>query len=423
MIYGGSWELTSHRNVKSLRREVLLAIPGVPKAAPHQRWRSTTVSFGASDCPKNMAGADVLPLITALVIANMRLHHVLIDGGVGLNIISHAAFKQLQIPGSRLRPSCPFSRVGPQPMYPLGSIALLVTFGTEENFRTENVVFKVAEVNLPFNAIIDRPVLYRFMAISHYGYLVLKMPSPVGVLTVQGDRAAALAAVEKLHALAAEAARPDDGGRNPLTSGTKVPTKVPKVRPSGADDVPVKAVQLSTGSSQTTRIAGDLEENQEPALVAFLQANVDVFAWEPSQMPGIPREVIKHHLKINPDARPVSQKPCRQSVERQDFIQKEVRKLLDTGFIEEVHHPVWMNNPVIVPKANGKLRMCIDYTSLNNACPKDPYPLPRIDQIVDSTSGSDLLSFLDAYSGFHQIQMFREDRKHTAFVTVDGLYC
>jgi hypothetical protein len=158
-------------------------------------------------------------------------------------------------------------------------------------------------------------------------------------------------------------------------------------------------------------------------LVAFLQANVDVFAWEPSQMPGIPREVIEHHLKINPDARPVSQKPCRQSIERQDFIRKEVQKLLDVGFIEVVHHPVWLANLVIVPKENGKLRMCINYTSLNKACPKDPYPLPRIDQIVDSTSGCDLLSFLDAYSGFHQIQMSREDRKHTAFVTVDGLYC
>jgi hypothetical protein len=84
---------------------------------------------------------------------------------------------------------------------------------------------------------------------------------------------------------------------------------------------------------------------------------------------------------------------------------------------------VWLANPVIVPKANGKLRMCIDYTSLNKACPKVPYPLPSIDQIVDSTSGCDLLSFLDAYSGFHQIRMSREDRKHTAFVTVDGLYC
>jgi hypothetical protein len=140
-------------------------------------------------------------------------------------------------------------------------------------------------------------------------------------------------------------------------------------------------------------------------------------------MPGIPREVIEHHLKIHCDAKPVSQKPRRQSVERQDFIHKEVRKLLDAGFIEEVHHPVWLANPVIVPKANGKLWMCINYTSLNKACPKDPYPLPRIDQIVDSTSGCDLLSFLDAYFGFHQIQMSREDRKHTAFVTVDGLYC
>jgi hypothetical protein len=140
-------------------------------------------------------------------------------------------------------------------------------------------------------------------------------------------------------------------------------------------------------------------------------------------MPGIPREVIEHHLKINPDAKPVSQKPRRQSVERHDFIRKEVRKLLDAGFIEEVHHPVWLANSVIVPKANGKLRMCIDYTSLNKACLKDLYPLPRIDQIVDSTSGCDLLSFLDAYSGFHQIQMSREDRKHTTFVTVDGLYC
>ena len=76
--------------------------------------------------------------------------------------------------------------------------------------------------------------------------------------------------------------------------------------------------------------------------------------------------------------------------------EKEVRKLLHAGFIEEVYHPEWLANPVVVPKANGKLRMCIDYTSLNKACPRDPYPLPRIDQIVDSTSGCDLLSFLDA---------------------------
>jgi hypothetical protein len=208
-MYGGSWELTSWRDVKSLRREVLSATLGVPKAAPHQRWWSTTISFRASDCPDNMAGAGVLPLIT-----NVRLHHVLIDGGANLNVISHAAFKQLQIPGSKLGPSRPFSGVGPQSVYPLGSIALSVTFGTEENIRTENVQFDIAEVNLPSNAINGRPALYRFMAIAHYGYLVLKMPSPAGVLTVRGDRTAVLAVVEKLHALAAEATRPDGDERD-----------------------------------------------------------------------------------------------------------------------------------------------------------------------------------------------------------------
>jgi hypothetical protein len=221
---------------------------GVPKVAPRHWLRSTTISFGASDCPENMAGAGILPLITALVIANMRLHHVLFDGGAGLNVISHAAFKQLQIPGSRLGPSRPFSGVGPQPVYPLGSITLPVTFGTEENFRIENIQFDVAKVNLPFNAIIGRSALYRFMAIAHYGYLVLKMPSPAEVLTVRGDRPAALAAIEKLHALAAETARPDDTGRDPLTSCTKTPAKVPKVQPSGADGVPIKTIQLSVDS-------------------------------------------------------------------------------------------------------------------------------------------------------------------------------
>jgi hypothetical protein len=258
VMYGGSWELTSRRNVKSLCREVLSTTPRVPKAAPHQRWRSTTISFGASDCPENMVGAGILPLITAPVIANIKLRHVLIDGGAGLNVISHAAFRQLQIPGSRLGPSRPFSGVGAQPVYPLGSITLLVTFGTEENFRTENVQFDVAEVNLPFNAIVGKLALYRFMAIAHYGYLVLKMPSPAGVLTMWGDHAAALAAVEKLHALATETARPDGGGRDPSTSGTRAPTKVPKERPSGADDVLVKAIRLCADSPQTTRIAGDL---------------------------------------------------------------------------------------------------------------------------------------------------------------------
>ena len=111
-MYGRSWELVSRRDVKTLRREVLSVKPGVPKSAPHHRWSNTTISFGPFDCPENMAGAGVLPLFTAPVIANIRLYHVLIDGGAGLNVISYAAFKQLQIPESKLTPSRPFAGVG-----------------------------------------------------------------------------------------------------------------------------------------------------------------------------------------------------------------------------------------------------------------------------------------------------------------------
>jgi hypothetical protein len=261
IMYGGSSELVSRRDVKTLHREVLLVKPGMPKAVPHQRWKSTTISFGPSDCPENMAGAGVLSLVTAPTIANVRLHHVLIDGGAGLSVISYAAFKHLQIPESKLAPSRPFSGVGPNPVYPIGTISLPVTFGMEVNFRTENVQFEVAEVNLPFNTIIGRPTLYRFMAVAHYGYLVLKMPSPAGVLTVQSDRTATVVVVEKLHAQAAGLA-PAAGaeGSDPSSSHAKAPAKAPKVRTSDTDDVPVKTMQVRVEASQTTRIGGNLGE-------------------------------------------------------------------------------------------------------------------------------------------------------------------
>jgi hypothetical protein len=148
-----------------------------------------------------------------------------------------------------------------------------------------------------------------------------------------------------------------------------------------------------------------------------------VFAWQPSQRHGIPREVIEHHMKIYPDVRLVQRKPQKQSVEGQNFICEKLKKLLNAGFIREVHHPRWLVNPVVIPMAGGKLGMCIDYTSLNKTCPEDPFSLPQIDQIMNSTSGYDLLCFLDAYSSVHKISLFREDEEHTTFITVDDYFC
>jgi hypothetical protein len=93
------------------------------------------------------------------------------------------------------------------------------------------------------------------------------------------------------------------------------------------------------------------------------------------------------------------------------------------GFIKEVFHLEWLTNPVLVKKKNGKWRMCVDYTSFNKACPKHPFPLPCIDQIVDSTLGCEALSFLDAYFGYHQIMMKESDQLVTSFITPFGSYC
>ena len=101
----------------------------------------------------------------------------------------------------------------------------------------------------------------------------------------------------------------------------------------------------------------------------------------------------------------------------------EVNKLLAANFIREVYYPEWLANVVMVKKANGKWRMCVDFTDLNTACLKDSFPLPRIDQLVDSTVGHKLLTFMDAFSGYKQIQMAKEDHEKIAFITSQGLYC
>ena len=96
---------------------------------------------------------------------------------------------------------------------------------------------------------------------------------------------------------------------------------------------------------------------------------------------------------------------------------------MTAGFIREVYYPEWLTNIVLVKKANGKWRMCVDFTDLNKACPKDSFPLSRIDQLVDSTVRHKLLTFMDAFSGYNQIKMAKEDQEKTAFITSQGLYC
>ena len=101
-----------------------------------------------------------------------------------------------------------------------------------------------------------------------------------------------------------------------------------------------------------------------------------MFAWTASDLSGVPREVIEHHLAVCPNACSIKQKARRQAPEKQDFIIKEVQKLQEAGVVREVRHPEWLVNPVVIPKKGGKERMCVDFTSLNQLCPRDPFQLP-----------------------------------------------
>ncbi|XP_031095229.1 uncharacterized protein LOC115999523 [Ipomoea triloba] len=139
-------------------------------------------------------------------------------------------------------------------------------------------------------------------------------------------------------------------------------------------------------------------------------------------MPGIDRDVICHRLSVSPTSKPVKQKQRHLSVDRCEFVKGEVKVLLSAGHIREVTYPEWVANVVLVPKPQA-WRKCIDYTDLNRACPLDPYPLPSIHQMVDETAGAELMSFMDAFKGYHQIMMAEADEEKTAFVTPDGLYC
>ncbi|CAA0837961.1 Unknown protein, partial [Striga hermonthica] len=174
---------------------------------------------------------------------------------------------------------------------------------------------------------------------------------------------------------------------------------------------------------KSLRIGSHLQEPLRSELISFLKHNSDVFAWKHEDMKGIDPGVASHKLNLDRTIRPVVQKRRKLGPDRQKALEEEVKKLIDNKFIKEAKYPTWVSNPVLVKKSNGLLRLCIDFSELNKACPKDSYPLPHIDYMVDATSGHELMSFMDAYSGYNQIPMDPEDSEHSSFYSARGLYC
>jgi hypothetical protein len=263
-----------------------------------------------------------------------------------------------------------------------------VTFGYVHNTRTGQVVFDIVDMEYPYNAIIGRGTLNAFEAILHPTYLCMKIPSEQGPIAVHGSQ---------------EAVRRVEGSWTDSKAihnidGAEACQQYKHKRE--------KAMLLCEDiANQKVLLGSKLSGEQEKTLLRFLFNNKDVLAWTANDLCGVNRDVIEHSLNVDPSFRPRKQRLRKMSEDKAEGARNEVKRLLSAGVIREVTYPEWLANTVTVKKANGKWRMCIDFIDLNKACPKDEFPLPRIESLVDAAASSELMSLLDCYSGYHQIWM------------------
>ncbi|OMO57946.1 hypothetical protein CCACVL1_25645 [Corchorus capsularis] len=187
---------------------------------------------------------------------------------------------------------------------------------------------------------------------------------------------------------------------------------------------PTKLINLGTDKDpREVKIGTTLSEEDRQELIDLLKEFSDVFAWSYQDMPGLDPKVAVYRLPTKVDMRPVQQKLRRLKSDMLLRIKEEVEKQFNAGFLQEAKYPEWQANIVPVPKKDGKVRMCVDYRDLNRASPKDNFPLPHIDILVDNTAGYSWFSFMDGFSGYNQIKMAPKDMEKTALVTAWGVFC
>ncbi|XP_021867331.2 uncharacterized protein [Spinacia oleracea] len=390
------------------------------------------ITFTSDDCRGIIYPHDD-PLVLELEIANFPVKRCLIDGGSSANIIFWEAFTQLNIDhGELTRVSYPVISFSRASVYPEGSIRLPVQVGRGSSARDLMVDFLVIKVPAAYNVIIGRPFIHDAQAVvSTYHLTMIYLSNLERTERVHGSQETARSCyltaikapgrmVPKTN-LAREANMPTKRKRGDLSMENF--DERPVCIPRPAADGETREIELVEGvPERTVRIGADMEADQQVNLISLLRENADVFAFSADEMPGISPDIIVHRLNVDKSVRPVKQKKRNFSSEKNAAIKEEVEKLLEAGFIEVCDYPEWLANVVMVKKSNGSWRMCVDFTNLNGACPKDCYPLPRIDRLVDSTSGHALLSFLDAFSGYHQVSLCKADRKKAAFITDSGVY-
>jgi hypothetical protein len=177
---------------------------------------------------------------------------------------------------------------------------------------------------------------------------------------------------------------------------------------------------INVGSDQSKKelkIGTLITLEQRTTMIALLQEYADVFAWSYEDMPGLDTNIVVHKIPLEEGCKPVKQKLRRAHPNVWIKVKAELEKQWNASFLEVVKYPQWVSNIVVVPKKEGKIRVCVDFRNLNKISPKDDFPLPHIDVLVDNAARSSTYSFMDGFSGYNKIKMASEDKAKTTFVT------
>ena len=408
--FAGGGESSSSRkaHLRSIRSGEVIEVQAVSKLPR----LDTAITFPDSDLEGCQHPHDD-PLVIKVAMANKTIHRVLVDNGSSTDIIFASAFDKMGIGREKLEPTSTHLRgFFGEKVLPLGSIQLVLTLGDPPCQAIITVRFLIVDAPSTYNVLLGRPSLNAIKAIPSAYHMVIKFPTTNGVGMVRGDQRMA----RECYSASMKQKAVENIYVDELDMRDKVNT-----RPEPSKEL--EPVQLDDDPEHLAYIGSKLVEDLRHLLIHFLKHNKDVFAWKQEDMGGIDPAIITHRLNVSPSFKPAKQKRRRFALERQKAINEEVGKLLQAREIREVEYPEWLANVVLFEKAKRKWRLCINFTEVNRACPKDSFPLPRIDLIVTATAGHELLSFMDAFSGYNQISMDPNDQEKTSFFTGQGTYC
>uniref|UniRef100_A0A2N9G3C1 RNA-directed DNA polymerase n=1 Tax=Fagus sylvatica TaxID=28930 RepID=A0A2N9G3C1_FAGSY len=357
---------TSHSSRKAYARQMRNVLV-TQKLDKKPRLEDLPIIFAEEDARKVFHPHDDA-LVVTLEIAGYSTRRVLIDNGSSADIIYLTAFQQMRIDKAQLRPiETPLVGFAGTSVYPLGIITLQLVAGTYPKQVTKKVDFLVVDCPSAYNVIIGRPTLNRLRAVTSTYHLLVRFPTENGIGEMRGDQAMARECY--LTSTSTE----------PVHQALIVEERQNIAEPTEALEE-ITLVEGLPNEKKTTRIGTSIKGEVRDSIIRFLRENADIFAWSHADMPGIS---TKGSLLPG------------MACQRCDG-----------------------------QKSHWKMaNVCRFHRSQTRLAPRIAYPLPRIDQLVDSTAGHKLLSFMDAFSGYNQIQMAEEDQEKTAFITSRGLFC